>query len=139
MVQKPIQKEDFFRPATILSKVKFAGKYEEELKKTIRAFEIVLEKGLAKKLCIDSIIVGNNNIKMHVDDMDRNILRMVNCIFRYDATNKRYGHCAIELVSNELSKKPRLHFVGKFWILDHEKINSAIAKDLEKSLDEIFQ
>jgi hypothetical protein len=76
---------------------------------------------------------------MHIDDMDRNILRIVNCIFRYDATNKRFWHCAIELVSTELSKKPRLHFVGKFWILEREKIVTAIAKDLEKGLEEIFQ
>jgi hypothetical protein len=44
MVQKPIQREDFFRPASILSKVKFAGNFDDELKKTVRAFEIVLEK-----------------------------------------------------------------------------------------------
>jgi hypothetical protein len=97
-----------------------------------------IEKQLVKKLCITSLSVSNYSIKIWVDDEERFISRIVNCVFRYDATNKRFGYCNIELNSTEVSKKPRLQFIGKFGILEREKIITAVLSDFEKSLEEIY-
>lgn len=97
-----------------------------------------IEKQLVKKLCITSLSVSNYSIKIWVEDEERFISRIVNCIFRYDANNKKFGYCNIELNSTEVSKKPRLQFIGKFGILEREKIISAVLHDFEKSLEEIY-
>lgn len=116
----------------------FAGDFDKELKITIAAVQSAIETKLVKKLHITSLSTSKYSIKIWVEDEARFIFRIVNCLFRYDANNKRFGHCNIELNSTETSKKPRLYYVGKFWILEREKIITSVLNDFEKSLEEIY-
>lgn len=91
-----------------------------------------------KKISISSLSTSNYSIKIWVDDDERFIHRILNVVFRYDANNKKFGYCNIELNSTEVSKKPQLHFIGKFSILERGQITSSVLQDIEKSLEEIY-
>ncbi len=116
----------------------FAGDFDKEIKITIAAVQSAIETKLVKRLHITSLSTSKYSIKIWVEDEARFIFRIVHCLFRYDANNKRFGHCNIELNSTETSKKPHLHFVGKFWIMEREKIIDAVLKDFEKGLEKIY-
>ncbi|MCK9272704.1 hypothetical protein M0P65_04110 [Candidatus Gracilibacteria bacterium] len=122
----------------IKSKVRFKGKFEDEFGKTVDLVEDFLEKELEKHFKLDSIISGNNNLKIRVNDAEQGIQRIVNCVFRYDKTDIKFGYTHIELASSELSKKSKLHYVGKFSITNREKIKEKILKDLIDGLKEIY-
>ncbi len=62
---------------------------------------------------------------------------MINCIFRYHHDDEKFGNVNIELVASEVSKKSRLHFVGKFQILDHRTIEERVLRDIITSIQEI--
>ena len=136
MPQRPLTPDDL-KPR-ITSKVKFGGDFGEELKSTIASVVDSIEKNLVKKLAISSLSTNNYSIKLWIDDDERFIHRILNVIFRYDANNKKFGYCNIELHSTETSKKARLHYVGKFAILDRNEIVTAICTDIERSLEEIY-
>lgn len=122
----------------INSKVKFAGKFQEELQKSIDSVEKFIEKELPKHFQVGSILSWKNNLKIRINDKEKNIQRIVNCVFRYDKKDERYGNTNIELASSELSKKPNLHYVGKFSITDTEGIKERILKDLIEWINEIY-
>jgi hypothetical protein len=112
------------------SKVMFWGDFKEELQKTIDALEEFMEKNLHEYFEVDSILGWRNNLKIRVNDRERNIEKMVNCIFRYHHNEEKFGFVNIEIVVSELSQKPRLHFVGRFGVLEREKIHKSILEDI---------
>lgn len=120
------------------SKVKFIWKYTDELKITIDMVEKAIEKELSKHFKIGSILSWNNNLKIRINDPELWIQRIVNCMFRYSVNDAAYGNTIIDLASCELSKRPRLHPVWKFRILDREKIIEKILKDLIVGIKEIY-
>jgi len=109
MSKRPLTPEDL-KPR-IMSKVKFAHDFEKELKITIAQVVDAIEKDLVKKLSISALSNSNYSIKIWVDDDERFIHRILNVVFRYDANNKKFGYCNIELNSTELSKKPNLRYI----------------------------
>lgn len=124
---------------SIKSRVKFIWKFKDELEKTIDMVEAAIEKNLHKHIGVDSIAYGKNNLKIRIHDEEQGRSRLVNCVFRYDKTDIRYGNTNIELASSETSKKPRLHFVWKFSILDREKIVEKVMKDLIASIRDMHE
>lgn len=121
---------------SIKSRVKFIWKFKDEIEKTIDIVEAALEKDLRKYFEVDSIVYGKNNLKIRVHDEGRGIAKIINCVFRYDKTDIRYGNTNIELVSSETSKRPKFHSVWKFSILDREKIVEKVLKDLINQIQE---
>jgi len=124
---------------SVKSRVKFIWKFKDELEKTIDMVEAAIEKDLHKHVGVDSIAYGKNNLKIRIYDEEQGRSRLVNCVFRYDKTDIRYGNTNIELASSETSKKPRLHFVWKFNIMDREKIVEKVLKDLIDQIQKVHQ
>ncbi|EKD44384.1 MAG: hypothetical protein ACD_71C00154G0001 [uncultured bacterium (gcode 4)] len=122
---------------SIKSRVKFIWKFKDEIEKTIDMVEAALEKDLRKYFEVDSIVYGKNNLKIRMHDEEQGIVRIINCVFRYDKTDIRYGNTNIELVSSETSKRPKFHTVWKFSILDREKIVEKVLKDLIVCMREV--
>ncbi|MDD5197464.1 MAG: hypothetical protein PHN60_01245 [Candidatus Gracilibacteria bacterium] len=121
-------KESALKP--IRSTVMFQGKYKEELQKTMDSVEKAIEEDLKDYFVVDSILGGNNNLKVRIDDREQGVERIVNCMFRHHHTDERYGNIHIDLVTTGLGIKSKLHEVGKFSILDRETIKEKVLKDL---------
>lgn len=121
-------KESALKP--IRSTVMFQGKYKEELQKTMDILEKAIEEDLSEYFVVDSILGGNNNLKVRIDDQDQGVERIVNCMFRHHHTDERYGNIHIDLVTTGLGMKSKLHNVGKFGILDRGTIKERVLKDL---------
>lgn len=122
---------------SIKSRVKFVWKFKDEIEKTIDMVEAALEKDLRKYFEVDSIVYGKNNLKIRMHDDEQGIAKIINCVFRYDKTDMRYGNINIEFVSSEASKRPAFHFVWKFSILDREKIVEKVLKDVVVCMREV--
>jgi hypothetical protein len=120
------------------SKVKFKWKFSYELQKTIDEVEEDIEEELNKHFKVGSILAWNNNLKIRINDEEQKIQRIINIVFRYDNNDEKFWNTNIELASSELSKKPNLHFVWKFSILDREKIVEKVLKDLIEWIKEIY-
>ncbi|MDD5376658.1 MAG: hypothetical protein PHH16_00920 [Candidatus Gracilibacteria bacterium] len=121
-------KESALKP--IRSTVMFQGKYKEELQKTMDAVESAIEKESGKHFVVDSILGGNNNLKVRIDDPEQGVERIVNCMFRHHHTDERYGNVHIDLVTTGLGIRSRSHTVGKFGILERETIKEKVLRDL---------
>lgn len=121
-------KESALKP--IRSTVMFQWKYKEELQKTMDILEKAIEEDLSDYFIVDSILGGNNNLKVRIDDQDQGVERIVNCMFRHHHTDERYGNIHIDLVTTGLGMKSKLHNVGKFGILDRGTIKERVLKDL---------
>ncbi|MDD2916964.1 MAG: hypothetical protein PHH70_03935 [Candidatus Gracilibacteria bacterium] len=121
-------KETDLKP--IRSTVMFQGKYKEELQKTMDMVEKAIEDESGKHYIVDSILGGNNNLKVRIDDQEQGVERIVNCMFRHHHTDERYGNIHIDLVTTGLGIKSTLHNVGKFSVLDRETIKKRVLKDI---------
>lgn len=93
-------KESALKP--VRSTVMFQGKYKEELQKTMDLVEKAIEDESGKHYIVDSILGGNNNLKVRIDDPEQGVERIVNCIFRHHHTDERYGNINIDLVTTGL-------------------------------------
>lgn len=102
-------KESALKP--IRSTVMFQGKYKEELQRTMDMLEKAIEKDLEAYFIVDSILGGNNNLKVRIDDREQGVERIVNCMFRHHHTDERYGNIHIDLVTTGLGIKSRRHTV----------------------------
>ncbi|EKE26363.1 MAG: hypothetical protein ACD_4C00313G0010, partial [uncultured bacterium (gcode 4)] len=76
--------------------------------------------------------------KIRINDDERKIFKIINCVFRHDNHDKKFWFCHIEFALNEISKKPRVHYVWKFGILEKEKITEKISKDLVYCIEVIY-
>lgn len=121
-------KESVLRP--IKSTVMFQWKYKEELQKTMDILEKAIEDESWKQYIVDSILGGNNNLKVRIDDQEQWVERIVNCRFRHHHTDERYGNIHIDLVTTGLGIKSTTHKVGKFSIMDREVIVEKVLKDM---------
>ena len=112
------------------STVRFNGDFKAELQKTIDMLDVFFEAELGKYFVVDSVLSGNYEIKIRINDEEKNIRRVVNCIFRYHHDEKKFWNINIELASSELSKKTKVHFVGTFSIIDRERIKRVLLSDV---------
>lgn len=67
---------------------------------------------------------------MTVRGRDIDERKNINCIFRYHHDDEWFGNVNIELVLSELSEKTKTRFVGKYSVLDREKIRKDIIADM---------
>lgn len=123
---------------TIRSRVKFSWKFEDELQATIDVVEEEIENELHKYFGVWSILSGKNNIKIRINDEEKNIQRIVNCVFRYNNTDEKYWNVDIELASSQLSKKPNIKHIWKFKVLDRKNIVENIMEYLIEWINEIY-
>lgn len=122
----------------IRSKVRFKWNFSDELQITISQVEAAIEQEIHKHFVVGSIISWNNNIKVRINDGVQKIQRIVNCLFRYNVVDEAYGYVTIDLASSQLSQKPRVFFVGRFNILEREKMIEQILKDMISWIKEIY-
>lgn len=120
------------------SKVKFNGNFREELEKVITQMEEYFENEFSKEIAIDSVIAGNNEIKIRINDEDKWIQCIINCIFRYHHNEEKHGNINIELGVYEVSKKTKVHFVGTFGIREYSRIKQSILEDINSSLRVLY-
>jgi len=137
MIAKELATKDYFHKYA-KSKIKFCWDYKNELKILVNLITKKFEESDKDKKIIKFIETSNNWVKIKIDDKDRKITRIIECIIRHDNNDEKYGNCHIELVIKELSKKARLYYVGKFQIQDHNNIVKKIIKDLYLSIEEIY-
>ena len=123
---------------TTRSKAKFNGVFKDELEKTITMMELYFENELSELYVIDSVLAGANEIKIRVNDEEKWIRRMINCIFRYHHDEAKHGNINIELGVYEVSKKTKVHFVGTFKIKDRERIKKMLSEDVIASIEAIY-
>jgi len=121
-------KETALQP--IRSTVMFQGKYKEELQTTMDLIEKAIENESWKHFIVDSILWGNNNLKVRIDDQEQGVERIVNCMFRHHHMDERYGNIHIDLVTTGFGIKSRLHQVGKYHILDRKTLIEHILRDM---------
>lgn len=117
-------------PKTIRSTVMFRGDYKAELLKSMDTIEAAIEKDLPAPFVVDSILGGNNNLKVRIEDIDRNLERIINCLFWFHHDDERYGYVNIDLVMTEFGTKSRTHLVGRFRVTDKEIMKDAVLKDM---------
>mgnify|MGYP001283843798 len=72
------------------STVRFNGDFKAELQKTIDMLDVFFEAELGKYFVVDSVLSGNYEIKIRINDEEKNIRRVVNCIFRYHHDEKKF-------------------------------------------------
>ncbi|MBP9780143.1 hypothetical protein KBD33_06015 [Candidatus Gracilibacteria bacterium] len=120
------------------SKIMFQGDFKKELQKTIDILGEYIEKNLCDSFEIDSVIGGRNSLKIRINDAEHNVNKMINCIFRYHHDEEKFGHVNIEIVASEHSKETKLHFVGRFGVLERDKINKSVFDDVLTSLKKIY-
>lgn len=123
----------------IKSKVKFHWNFEQELQKTVEFLWAFLDKNLETTYEIDYVDISRRNIKIKVNDEGKFIFRTVQCTFDETVVDWQYGNSRIELTFSELSQKPRYALVGKYHILDREKINIDTLQYIIKWLEEIYE
>ena len=92
--------------------------------------ENAIENNLTEYFTVDSILGGNNNLKVRIDDHEQGFERIVNCMFRHHHTDERYGNVHIDLVTTGLGIQTKKRTIGKFGILDRETIKESILKNL---------
>jgi hypothetical protein len=120
------------------SKVMFNGDFKKELQKTIDVLGEYIEKNLSTDFEIDSVIWWRNSLKIRVNDAEHNVNKMIHCIFRYHHDEEKFGYVNIEIVASEHSKETKLHFVGRFGVLERDTINKNILEDVIISLKKIY-
>lgn len=122
------------RPEPIRSKVMFGGKYKEALENLMQMLEDTFEWAEAEHFVIDSVIPGNNNIRLRITETEMGEQVIVNCVFWYHHNDQRYGLINIDLVTTGYKQKTKTQFVGTFGILDHENIKNRVCNDLITSV-----
>jgi hypothetical protein len=120
------------------STVRFQWDFRAELQKTIDILEVYFEEELWKHFVVDSVLAWNNEIKIRINDDEKNIRRVVNCIFRYHHDEQKFWNINIELGLYELSKKTKVYFVGTFSIIDRERIKKILIKDVIQCIQAIY-
>lgn len=120
------------------STVRFQWDFRDELQKTIDILEVYFEEELWKYFVVDSVLAWGNEIKIRINDDEKNIRRVVNCIFRYHHNEQKFWNINIELGSYELSKKTMIYFVGTFSITDRERIKKFLLKDVINCIKSIY-
>lgn len=123
----------------IKSKLWFVWKFDDEIKKTIEILWEFLDKNLENEYDLDFVETWVRSIKIKVNDENKFIFRTVNCVFDYTSVDEKYWNSRIELTFSELSQKPRYALVGKYNILDRDKINNDTLKKIIKWLEEIYE
>lgn len=133
------QLKDNLPKTEIRSTVKFKWVFLDELSDTVDALADFLEVEIPKHYEIDFIDVGNKSLKIKINDSTHYICRVINCVFDNNQADAKYGNACLEMISNELSKKPRYKMIGKFNILDRDTINQKTLSMILKSLEEIYE
>lgn len=114
----------------VRSTVMFQGKYKDELQKTMDIIEKAIEDESGKEYIVDSILGGNNNLKVRIDYSEHGVERIVNCIFRHHHTDERYGNINIDLVTTGFGIKSSTRELGRFSILDRKTIQTKILENI---------
>ena len=117
---------------------KFFWNFREELAKTLAELEILLTLELWEIFSVNSIFLGNNDIKIRIRDESEWIDKIVGVIFRYHHEDEKYGNVHIEVVASELSKKTKTHFLWRFLITDRKNINKEVLQTLILGIRAIY-
>ena len=104
------------------TQVKFFWDFRKELEKTMTELEVILTAELEKLFTIDSIISGNNDIKIRIRDEVEWTERRISAILRYHHDDEKYGNVHIEILVAELSERNKSLFLGKYLITDRKSI-----------------
>jgi len=138
-----MRSKDFLKdqiPKTwIRSKAKFTKNFSEELSLTIQEVWEFLDTELEKNYQVEYVDISWRNIKIKIEDEEKFIFRIVNCVFENNSTDEKFGNTRIDLTFTELSKKPRYAVVWKFNILERENIKIQTLKQIVIWLEEIYE
>ena len=104
------------------TQVKFFWDFRKELEKTMTELEVILTAELEKLFTIDSIISGNNDIKIRIRDEAEWTEKRISAILRYHHDDEKYGNVHIEILVAELSERNKSLFLGKYLITDRKSI-----------------
>ncbi len=105
---------------------KFFRDFKVELQKTLLELETLLTLELWKLFTVNSIFLGNNDIKIRIRDESLWLDKIVSVIFRYHHDDEKYGNVHVEIVAYELSKKTKTHFLWRFLVTDRKNINKEV-------------
>jgi hypothetical protein len=117
---------------------KFFWDFPLELSKTVTSLEIIITSELPKYFTVDSIIAGNNDIKIRVRDESNGWEKIISAILRYHHDDEKYGNVHIEIAANEKSKRNKSHFLGQFSVTDRKSIEKNVMKALILGIRAIY-
>lgn len=118
------------------SKVKFSWDFEKELKSLMNQVEIAVKKHIIPNYKVEYTSYSNSSMKIKINDTDKSISKLITCNFTYNKTDERYWYVDPQLLSSELSKKIKVHGIGKFPILEKERIVDTFIKTLLAVIEE---
>ncbi|MDD2871041.1 MAG: hypothetical protein PHS49_03545 [Candidatus Gracilibacteria bacterium] len=112
------------------SKVKFNGDFGKEMEKLMNLVETEVKKHILSKFRVEYTSYGNSSMKIKINDSDKAIEKLITCNFTYNKTDERYGYVDPQFLLNEIGKKTKIYDMGKYSILDSDKITKKFIKML---------
>lgn len=110
------------------TRVKFFWDFKKELEKTLLELEIALTKEISAHFTLDTLDVGNNDIKIRVRDESIASQKILSAIFRFHHDDEKYGNVHIEILVSEVSRKNQSLFLGKYLVTDRKNIIPDVSK-----------
>ena len=114
----------------------FNGNFDAEMKSLINKIEKAIVKDISTKFGLEYLNFWNTSIKIKINDKVELIEKLITCNFAYNNVDARYWYIDPQFLSDEISKKTKIYNLGKFSILDHEKIVKAFIKMLTQIIEE---
>lgn len=118
------------------SKVKFSWDFEKELKSLMNQVEVAVKKYIIPKYRVEYTSYSNSSVKIKINDTDKSISKLITCNFTYNKTDERYWYVDPQILSSQISQKTKVHGMGKFPILEKERIVETFIKTLLAVIEE---
>lgn len=131
----PPPDKDYTQPTR--STVMFQGKFRDELEKTMELVEQKIKQYRGNLFTVNSVISGNNNLKIRLTQSEHHIEMIINCVFRYRPKDEKYGYIDIDLTSSGFWRQWEYYYVGKFSVLDRGVIVERILNEMIDCVREI--
>ncbi len=135
-IEEQVKKLRESQKQPIKSKVMFNGDFDAEMKSLINKIEKAIVKDISTKFGLEYLNFWNTSIKIKINDKVELIEKLITCNFAYNNVDARYWYIDPQFLSDEISKKTKIYNLGKFSILDHEKIVKAFIKMLTQIIEE---
>lgn len=118
------------------SKVKFSWNFEKELKSLMNQVEVAVKKYIIPKYRVEYTSYSNSSVKIKINDTDKSISKLITCNFTYNKTDERYWYVDPQILSSQISQKTKILGMGKFPILEKDRIVETFIKTLLAVIEE---
>lgn len=122
---------------SINSKVKFRDDFKWLINKALIDIESWIKNEIWTKYNIKYFDIWNNNIKIKIEDKNKNLEKLIDCILRHTKAEEQYWYVIVEIVIHEYSKKQKSYILWKYSIKNSNLITYSITDKIKETIDEI--